>query len=56
MFDKSKTELKIMNFICGSGIWKIPKDTASVSPLNRKRQSLAQELLFTEVSFIKRSL
>lgn len=22
-----------MNFICGNGIWKIPKDTTSVNPL-----------------------
>lgn len=38
-----------MNFIHGNGIWKSSKDADSVSPLNSKGQSLAQELLYVNV-------
>lgn len=39
-----------MNFIDGNGIWKSTKTAGGVSTLNRKRQSLAQELLCADVS------
>lgn len=36
-----------MNLIHGDGIWESPKDADGISPLNRKIQSLAQELFCT---------
>lgn len=49
-FDCIKSQINHFIPIYGNGIWKSPKDADDILPLNRKRQSLAQELFCTDVS------